>query len=131
MALEIHELAVEVARDLARERVLVQPGRVGELADAVERVVELARIADDRVDRRADGERLAVAVGERATVRRDLDRAQMAVVRLLREKLLIDELQVEDPALERGGAEREQREQHRAAPAHAFDLLRWRGLPHA
>jgi hypothetical protein len=131
LALEIDEVATEIARYLARERVLVLTRGVRELADAIERVIQLARIADDRVDRRADRERLAVAVGERAAVRRDLDRAQVAVVRLRGEELRVDELQVQDAALERDRAEREQREQHRTAPAHAFDLLRWRGLPHA
>ncbi len=107
MTLQIDEVADEVARDLARERVLVLTRGLGELADAVQRVIELARIGDDRVDRRADGEWLAVAIRERAAMRRDLDGAQMAVVRLRREKLLVDELQVQDPAFECDGAERE------------------------
>ena len=130
VTLEINEVAAEVARDPARERVLVLARRIGELADPVERVLEVTRIADDRVDRGADRERLAVAVGQRAAMRGDLYRAQMAVVRLRREELLVDELQVEDSALECRRAEREQREQHRSAPTHALDLLRWRRLPH-
>jgi hypothetical protein len=92
MALQVDEVAAEVARDLARERVLVLAGRIRELADAVERVLELARIADDRVDRRADRERLAVAIRQRAAMRGDLDRAQMTIVRLLGEKVLVHEL---------------------------------------
>ena len=56
VALQINEVAAEVARDLARERILVLARRVGELTDAIERVVELAWIADDRVDRRAHGD---------------------------------------------------------------------------
>ena len=70
-------------------------------------------LTDDRIDRGADRERLAVAVGHRAAMCGDLYRAQMAVVRLRGEELLVDELQIEDSALECRGAEREQREQHR------------------
>ena len=64
----------------------------GELAEPIERGLELLRIRVDRVDGRADGERLAVPIRQRAAVRGDLHRAQVAIVRLLGEKVLVDEL---------------------------------------
>ena len=118
--LQVHELAFEIARDAPREPLVVLIEQRRELAEPIERGFELLRIGVDRVDRRADGERLAVAIRQRAAMRGDLHRAQVAIVGLLGEEILVDELQIKDPPFESGGAEREADEQQRAAPARAF-----------
>ena len=89
---EEDELALEIARDATREPLVVLIEQRGELAEPIERRLELLRIRVDRVDGRADGERLAEPIRQRAAMRGDLHRAQMAIVRLLGEEVLVDEL---------------------------------------
>ena len=58
-------------------------------------VVELLRIDPDAVDRRADGQRFAVAIRDRAAMRGDLHHAHRTVVALLGEKAVIEQLQLD------------------------------------
>src|SRR5690606_38462574 len=86
MAPQVQKLAIEVARDAPRERLLLEIEHRGELADAVERRAEILRVDPDAVDRRADGERLTVAVGDHAAVGGDLYGTDVTVVALRREE---------------------------------------------
>ena len=89
---EEDEFALEIARDATREPGVVLIEQRGELAEPVQRRLQLFRIGVDRVDGRADGERLAEPIRQRAAMRGDLHRTQMAIVRLPLEKVLVDEL---------------------------------------
>ena len=94
MAREIQELALEIAGDAAREFLAVELQRAGEPRDLLGGERQLARIHPHRVHGRADRERLAVAVGDGAAVRGDVEHAREARIALAGEKTVIDELQV-------------------------------------
>ena len=139
---EIEELAVEVARDAARELLAVESERLGEARNLIRGGGQLGRVHPDRVHRRGDRQRLPVAVGDGAAVRDDLQHAREARVALLGEEAVIDELQVHGPVDECEGAGSQQAEQQRAPAsgtspvrprvhcglswAHDLDLLRRR-----
>jgi hypothetical protein len=109
---EIEEFAVEIAGDAPRQRLRILLQRLREPRQLIDVVVELLRIDPDAVDRRAHRERLAVAVGDRAAVRRDLDDAHRAIIALLGEKSVIEQLQLDRARRETRGAEHDQREHH-------------------
>ena len=104
VALEVEKLAIEIAGDAPRQLLLILLQRLGELRQLVDVVVELLRIDPHAVDRRADGQRLAGAIGDRAAMRRDLDHAHGALVALLGEKAVIDQLQLDRARREPDGA---------------------------
>src|SRR5262249_33753994 len=116
-AREIEELAVEIAGDAPRQLLAVERERARQARDLLVGERELARIHPDRIDRRADRERLAVAVGDGAAVGGDLQHAREARVALAREETVIDQLQVHRAPQERRAGERQQAEQDPGAPA--------------
>jgi len=75
VAREVQELALEIAGDPARELLAVELQRAGESRNLVGGERQFARIHPHRVHRRADRERLAVAVGDGAAVRGDVEHA--------------------------------------------------------
>ena len=75
MAHQIQKFAIEIAGDSAREGLLVFLERSAELRQLIDVVVELLRVDPDAIHRRADRQRLTVAVGDRAAMRRDFDDA--------------------------------------------------------
>src|SRR6185437_15400650 len=81
------------------------------------RARDLLRVHPDRVDRRAHGQRLAVAIGDRATMRRNVDDAREAGIALLREKRVFEELQIDGAAEERARREHEQPDEKMRPPA--------------
>src|SRR3970040_445228 len=101
MTLYEYELAIDIARDAPREPFRIELERARELGQAVERGLELARVGPNAVDGSADGKRLAVPVGDRSAVCGNLDRAQMTIIALGGQKLVVDELQVKHAGLER------------------------------
>ena len=122
MALEIEKLTVEIAGDTPREQLLILLERLGELRELVDVVVELLGIDPHGINRRTDGERLARAVGDGAAMRRDLDHAHRALVALLREKAVVDQLQLHRPGAEPYGTAHDEPEDHCRPPPVALEL---------
>ena len=75
---------------------------------------QLARVRPHGVDRRADRERIAVAIEDHAAVRRELGDAREARIALLLEEALVDDLQVDCARDEQRHGRERQREQRRA-----------------
>ena len=94
MATQIHELLARILRHPPCKLLVIDPQRIGEFADSIRRLRQATRVQPDAIDRRADGERLSVAIGNDATMRRDLRHAQLAHIALSRQELCIEHLQV-------------------------------------
>ncbi len=116
-AFEIQELAIEVAGDAARQHLLILFQRLGEPRKLIDVVVQLLRVDPHAVDRRTDGQGFAGAVRDGAAMRGDLDHPHRAVVALLGEKPVIDQLQLDRARCETEGAENHQPEDDGGAPA--------------
>ncbi len=117
LARDVEEVAVEIARDAPQQLLAVDAERRRQPRDLTARARDLLRVDPDRVDRRADGERLAVAIGDGAAMRRDVDHAREARIALLRQECVLDELQVDRAAEQRRRGEREQPHQEVRPPA--------------
>src|SRR5262249_1688139 len=94
--------------------------RRGETRNLLGRERELRRVHPDGVDRGADGERLAVAVGDGAAMGGDLEHPREPRIALPGEKAVIDELQVNGAPHEPERREREQCHQECRAPAEGY-----------
>ncbi len=110
---QVNELAVEVAGDDLRQPLLVAVERFGETRDLVRGAHHLRRIGPHRVDRRARGERLAVAVVDAAANRGELRDAREASIALPLEESFVEQLQVDRARDQRNGDQHE-RAQHQA-----------------
>src|SRR6185312_3208155 len=88
----VEEVTVQIARDTPQQRLAIDPERRREPRNLTGLVGDLLRVHPDRIDRRAHGERLAIAVGYRAAMRGDVDDAGEAGVALLRQEGVLEEL---------------------------------------
>jgi hypothetical protein len=120
MAHQIEKLAIEIAGDVAREGLLVFLEGFAELRQLIDVFVDFLWIDPDAVHRRAHRQRLAVAIGDRAPVRRDFHDAHRTVVALLGKKTVIDQLQFDGARRETDRAQHQERQYHRGAPAIGF-----------
>ena len=69
--LQVQELLVHTARDAAHQVLRIDAELVCQLRNVVHGGRELLRVDPDRIDRRADCQRLAVAISDGAAVCRD------------------------------------------------------------
>ncbi len=106
---QVQEFLVHAARDAAHEQLRIEAQRACQPRYFVNSGSQLLRICPDAVYGRAYRKRLAVAVSDRAAVRRDSLAAQVARVGLLVQELLVQHLQVHGTCCQRG---RDQREEH-------------------
>ncbi len=95
-------------------RILTQ--RLCQLGPARTRSLQFFRIAPQRGDRGADGQRLTVAIGDQPTMRRDRDMPNAASVALPLQERLIHDLQVDDPPGERAHQQCQQGQDQAKAP---------------
>ena len=119
VALGVGELALELARRHREQR--------GEPASLRRRRLDVLRDRPDRLHRRRDGERLAVAVEDPAAGRRHLEHAGVARLALLLQEIGLQRLQVDRRAGEHreGRQQRDQRRSARARPAGAPASAGW------
>ena len=94
MALQVQELLVHAACNAPYQCLRVEVQNLCEFWHLVDRSGQLFRIRPNAVDRRADRERLTIAICDRAPMSRYFLRAQVARVRLLVEKVFAENLQI-------------------------------------
>ena len=94
MPLQVNELLVHLPGNPVHQRLGFDAEHLRELRQPIDGARKLLRVGPDTVDRRADCERLAVTVGNRAAMRGDRFGAQMAAVRLVIQKILAQDLQM-------------------------------------
>ncbi len=114
---QVHELAVGAGADAARQLLPVEVDGLRQPRQLVHIAGQLARVDPDRIDRRADRQRLAVAVGDRAAVRDDRSHARVARRALAGEEAVLHELQLHRAAHQRRAAREQQREHQRQPQA--------------
>jgi hypothetical protein len=117
VARDIEELAIEVAGHALLEPLAVEVQRARQLHDPLARLGEFRRVDPHGLDRRADCERLAVAVEDRAAVGDDRGGARVAHVRLLGDECLVEHLQLHGAREERERRGHDQDCQEARAPA--------------
>ncbi len=92
--LEINEFLIHAAGDSPHERLLVDAEYPREFRHVVDGRCKFFRICPDAVDGRADREWLAMAVRDRAAMRRDSLGAQVTRVGLFVQEVLVEDLQM-------------------------------------
>ena len=91
-ARKINKIAIEAGAHAARERAAVDAEQGRQMRQLGEAACEHRRVGPDGIDRRADRERLAVAIGDAAAMRDDARHAREPHVALLREEPMVHEL---------------------------------------
>ncbi len=91
-ARDIQELAIQIARDAASQILSVELQRRGQTWNLIRCQRQLFRIHPNGIHRRADCERLAEPISDRAAMSSDLGHSGKSSVTLLSEKTVIDKL---------------------------------------
>ena len=125
MTLQIHELAVDPGQDQRLEMLRRRAEDAGELGPSIAVRRHDLRLTPHGVHGRADRERLAVAIGDHATVCGRLDGAEITCVTMVLQKLAVRELEIHRTPREDA---REQREhgQHELAASRSGEIFRAR-----
>src|SRR5262249_17282957 len=124
LPLEINELAIEIAGHELREPLAIAIQAFRQLAEHALLIAGLhdhLRRCPYRVDRRRDRERLAVAVVNAAAVRRQRLDAHEALIALIREEAVVENLQLDGARHEPDEKEPEQDHHDPRAAAEQFD----------
>ncbi len=116
LPLEVDELAVGALAQEALELARGEAEQLGHGVDVGRRVEQVLRHNPDRIDRRRQRQRLAVAVAHRAAVGLQHHGAHLAQVALAGEEVVLHHLQVEGTAQHRRGEHAHQAERGLAAP---------------
>ena len=101
-------LFLDIGRQLGFQLGQRHVQRCGQLSPARALVEQFGGLRPDRVHRRADRQRLAVAVDDHAPVRWHLDHAQEALLALILQKIVADELQISSAHHDAGRRQPEQ-----------------------
>ena len=113
---QVHELAFAVQLDALSQRGRLYAQRGGQLRPALFGAQQFLGIGPQGGHGSGDGQRLAIAIGDEAAMRRNRDMPQAACITLILEKLLIEHVQVDDPPADRRDHGREQRQHQAEAP---------------
>jgi len=121
-ALQINELA-RVVFQLLRDVVCLQVQQLGKLLRLLLAHFQVRRIGPDRLHRRTDRQRLAIAVRDHAAMRRQCQIPTVTCITLLLQKLLVRALQINTATDQHSESGQHQRQQQAATPDRQLDCL--------